>query len=579
MTSGGLSTWFMCVTISVIGLLILVSIALNAASLHIINKRFNEIKNNDGTQHLTTDPSITTSTTSHSSLNLTLAELVHIADVMGHLKELQRIAIAENGTRAINTRGFNRTLDYITDYLSANTNYNVTKRYFPIRNFQLARNPIFVSSINGAISNYIYSTDLSKADFYHIVYSTSANFSDYVSLTAIPNSGCSDADWIVANPPPASRAVLIKRGICDFEQKALLAANYNVTALLIYNDGVSPDRVQPIAISLDQRNALPALFLSSNLGQALADASVNLSVNASVRIVIDLIDIPPYPVGNICADTPTGDITQTIVVGSHSDSVPAGPGINDNGSGSAANLALAVALARLFQTSSYAKYQYRIRFCWWGAEEIGLLGSDFYIKQAKNSTVPGERIADNLVNLNFDMLGSPNYIFGIYDGRTLGNVTPSTAIPGSRKITELFHEWFNMQNLPRDNIPLHGGSDYVPFLAAGIAIGGLVSGAGTIKRQEQCDRYAVLLGPDPTCIPNAALDACYHKACDSIWNINVFAYEKMVQAAAYALEYMARQENLKEWLYPTAEIGRLNQQSQEQSKFNSVNEYFGMPYF
>jgi Zn-dependent M28 family amino/carboxypeptidase len=82
-----------------------------------------------------------------------------------------------------------------------------------------------------------------------------------------------------------------------------------------------------------------------------------------------------------------------------------------------------VTLARLFRTSTYPKYKYRVRFCWWGAEEVGLLGSEYHVKQAKTSSVAGERLSDYLINLNYDMLGTPNYIFGIYDGRTANNKT------------------------------------------------------------------------------------------------------------------------------------------------------------
>jgi hypothetical protein len=248
------------------------------------------------------------------------------------------------------------------------------------------------------------------------------------------------------------------------------------------------------------------------------------------------------------------------------------------GSGSAANLALAVALSRLFQTSIYTKYKYRIRFCWWGAEEIGLLGSDFYVKQAQNSTIIGERINDNLVNLNFDMLGSPNYLFGIYDSQTIANTTPVSAIPGSNKVTSLFRDWFNREKLPWNNSTLGGGSDYAPFLAAGIAAGGLLAGASEIKTKEQCDRYALFLGFDPYCIPNIPQDPCYHRSCDTIWNINIFAYEKMVKAAAYVIETLARIDNLKEWLYPTQEIQKLKSRPEIKRKYNSINEYFGLDY-
>jgi hypothetical protein len=101
-----------------------------------------------------------------------------------------------------------------------------------------------------------------------------------------------------------------------------LAAKYNVKCLLIHNDGSSSDGYDPTAINLDQSNELPALFLSFNLGQELVNALLNSATNTSARMIINVADIPPFPVDNICADTPTGG---------HIDSVPAGPGINDNG--------------------------------------------------------------------------------------------------------------------------------------------------------------------------------------------------------------------------------------------------------
>jgi len=270
-------------------------------------------------------------TTTAKSLNSVLAESIRIEDVMSHLNELQRIATANNGNRAVSTSGFNQTLDYITSSLAIHTDYTVSKSFFPIRQFALASDPILISSINGVTKNYTYSTSLSVADFYFIQFSIGTNSSTFIQLTAIPNVGCSDADWLNANPPPAGRVALVKRGICPFDEKGVLAAKYNVAGLLIYNDGASPDRSAPIAIGLGQGNNLPALFLSFPVGQALADAAQDTSTNTGVQLIINVENLPPSPIGNICADTKTGDATQTIVIGSHSDSVPAGPGINDNG--------------------------------------------------------------------------------------------------------------------------------------------------------------------------------------------------------------------------------------------------------
>ena len=155
------------------------------------------------------------------------------------------------------------------------------------------------------------------------------------------------------------------------------------------------------------------------------------------------------------------------------------------------------------------------------------------------------------------MLASPNYIFGISDAATAEKDTPKQALSGSNKITALFRNWFSKQNLPWDNTDLSGRSDYASFLAAGVVSGGLFSGADDMKTQEERDRYDRILGQGMGGISGVWHDPCYHKACDTIQNINVFAFEKMVQAAAYALEFLAQQDDLKSWLYPGNQTRRV----------------------
>jgi hypothetical protein len=271
-------------------------------------------------------------TTTTKSPNSVLAESIRIEDVMSHLNELQNIATANNGTRAVGTPGFNQTLDYIANTLSSRTNLRVNKTFFYVRDFVLASNPILISTIDGVIKNYTYSSNPAAAEFLHVKYSTTSNISNVFGLTVIPNGGCTEADWNNASVSPSGRVALIKRGgTCAFSGRAAQAPKFNVAGLLFYNDGTLPDRFSPIEVSLAQENALPALFLSYSAGEALANAALSTSTNVTVQLGIDLINLPDFPVGNICADTPTGDVTQTIVIGSHSDSVPAGPGINDNG--------------------------------------------------------------------------------------------------------------------------------------------------------------------------------------------------------------------------------------------------------
>lgn len=220
------------------------------------------------------------------------------------------------------------------------------------------------------------------------------------------------------------------------------------------------------------------------------------------------------------------------------------------GSGTAANLVLAANLARLYRTANYAKYKYRVRFCWWAAEEIGLAGSSHHVQEAQVSNTVGERLKDYLLNLNFDMAGSPNFIFGIYDASSAPAATPSSALPGSTIITNLYRDWFISQNLPWDMRDLNGRSDYGPFLAAGVAAGGVATGSDAVKTEAQREKYRRMVGENNAGFAGAILDPCYHLACDTVTNIHLYGYEKLVQGAAYGLEYLGRHENLHQWLYP-----------------------------
>ena len=213
------------------------------------------------------------------------------------------------------------------------------------------------------------------------------------------------------------------------------------------------------------------------------------------------------------------------------------------------NLALAMTLARLMKTENYPAYEYRIRFCWWGAEEIDLLGSDYFVKQAQVETRVGERLTDFLVYLNYDMLASPNYMFGIYDGESVKNRSLTSTIAGSRRLTSMFRNWFNQQNLPWTSTNFSGYSDYAAFLREGIACGGLHSGSAEIKSKDERNSYWSVLGTTYGGISGIAYDPCYHRACDTIENINLFALEKMTRAAAHILESLGNQHHLREWLY------------------------------
>ena len=161
------------------------------------------------------------------------------------------------------------------------------------------------------------------------------------------------------------------------------------------------------------------------------------------------------------------------MAGAHLDSVAAGPGINDNGSGAAALIEVAENLAKV-------RPQNTLRFAWWGAEEASLVGSTYYV--ANLSEAEGERIA---LYLNFDMIGSPNYVFFIYDGDDSDATGAGPGPAGSAQIEETFEAFFASRGLPFKGTDFTGRSDYGPFIAVGIPSGGLFTGAEGIKTAQE----------------------------------------------------------------------------------------------
>ena len=213
----------------------------------------------------------------------------------------------------------------------------------------------------------------------------------------------------------------------------------------------------------------------------------------------------------------------TVVVGGHLDSVQDGPGINDNGSGVAAVLETA-----RWMKETGIKPANRVRFAFWSAEEDDLDGSRHYVDE-----LSAAEIRRTAVYLNVDMAASPNGVRSFHDGdgSEFGDAGPA----GSKEIEEVFAGYFKENSLLAESTVFDGGSDYEPFVKAGIPSGGLLSGDVETKTKAQVQAYGGVAGKD--------LDSCYHKACDTIENINSELLKEMSGALAYAtVSYaMARQ--------------------------------------
>ncbi|MEU9004918.1 M28 family metallopeptidase [Streptomyces sp. NPDC048551] len=207
---------------------------------------------------------------------------------------------------------------------------------------------------------------------------------------------------------------------------------------------------------------------------------------------------------NLIADWPGGDPNAVLMSGSHLDSVTAGAGINDNGSGSAAVLETALAVSRAgLQPTKH------LRFGWWGAEELGLVGSKYYV-----NSLPAAEKAKISGYLNFDMIGSPNPGYFVYDD--------------DPTIEQTFKNYYAGLGIPTEiETEGDGRSDHAPFKSAGVPVGGLFSGADYTKTAAQAQKWGGTSGQ--------AFDRCYHASCDTTANINDTALDRNADAIAYAV--------------------------------------------
>lgn len=216
---------------------------------------------------------------------------------------------------------------------------------------------------------------------------------------------------------------------------------------------------------------------------------------------------------NLIADWPGGDENSIVMAGGHLDGVRSGPGINDNGSGSAALLEVALAVSR-----SQLQPQKHLRFAWWGAEELGLLGSTHYV-----NTLPAEERSKISSYLNFDMIGSPNAGYFVYDG--------AGQPEGSNDIEQMLHDYFASINVESEETSIGGRSDHAAFARAGIPVGGTFTGAEGRMSSAQAAKWGGTAGE--------SFDRCYHSSCDTVDNINATALDRNADAIAHAIWTLA----------------------------------------
>ena len=382
-----------------------------------------------------------------------LPRSVSSARLRQHLAALQRIADAKGGTRVAGSPGYAASVRYVSTALAA-AGYRPSVISFPFTSYRERREvarqltpverPIRVEAID---------------------YSPSTPAGGLRGRVAAADNGCEPGDFAGTR----GRIAVASRGVCFIFQKAQNAAAAGATALLVFNPEPGP-----IDATLGDPNAssIPVAAVEAPTARSLLDASdatVNLELTTEKRRTTSQ---------NVIAGTSAPG--RVLLVGAHLDSVLAGAGINDNGSGVAAVLELArVVRARAPRLA--------VRFAFWSAEEFGLIGSRAYASEVDPTQLAGY--------LNLDMLGTRGGITGVYKG------------PFAQRLLR----YFKQRGLAAEVVDLSGRSDGFPFEQLGLPTGGLFAGVGS----------------------------CYHARCDRLAGVDLALLKRLASAAAYGVAAIA----------------------------------------
>ena len=384
-----------------------------------------------------------------------------------HLTALQKIADRHGGSRAAGTPGYRASADYVAARLRE-TGWRVGLQRLSLPYFDLRRAALNVGGRR-----------LRRGpDFQALTYSGSGRATGRMRRL---RNGCAAEEFEGLS---ADEIPVVGRSICFFRMKAVNAARAGARALIVVDDAPTSEGVPSGTLAI-QGIRIPVLLVAD---RALAGAGDGELLSVAVRAVSGR-----RATHNVIADTPGGDGERVVMAGGHLDSVPGGPGINDNGSGVAALIEAAESIGPDPQGAP-------VRLAFWAAEEVGLVGSRHYVRSL--SANERRRIG---AYINLDMIGSPNPVPEVYvDGDAdLGRLLRRIAGP------------------PVATVAAGGASDHAPFDAVGIPVNGLYTG-----------------GPErgPHGRPR---DACYHLACDTLDNVDRAVLVRMARAAAETLRELS----------------------------------------
>jgi hypothetical protein len=453
----------------------------------------------------------------------TLVPCIQKDDLWNHMKAFQAIADANPGpdghpSRNSGEPGYKASADYVAAKME-DAGYNVTLQPYTFT-YYAYKAPPTLSEVSPTAHDYALTDEWNSGQSTGIANAELQPAGGIIippTSTPSSSSGCTADDF---SGFQTGRIALIQRGTCNFGVKVLNAQAAGASGVIIFNEGnTNPDRTAVLAGSLQDAAGnpiiptIPVAFTSFAIGQDLYNQAqqgrhpvMNLSIDAIVK--------PNAEDWNVIAESKGGDKNHVLVVDAHLDAIY-GAGMLDNASGSATILDIAQKMKNVNPLN-------KLRFIWFGGEELGLLGSKYYVDNLSST-----ELSHIGYDLDADVTATPNYIIGILDpaapdffSRTVPATFPNRVYKASTVSRDQSIEYFDSVGLNHELLSPNG-TDAFSFNEVGIPASGLLTGQDCCKTQEEVDLFGGSLGKLEGFNEPSAIGGCVDNPflwCDNLDN-------------------------------------------------------------
>jgi Peptidase family M28/PA domain len=498
-----------------------------------------------------------------------LIECIRTDDLWKHMENFQAIADANPSpadgmpSRNSGEPGYKASADYVARVMR-DAGYNVTIQQYTFTYYAYTGRPT-LSEVSPVAHDYALSDEWNPGQSTGTATNAALQPAGGIIIPPTPtpssSSGCTMADF---SGFVAGRIALIQRGSCFFGVKVLNAQAAGAAGVIIFNEG-NPGRTGVLAGSLVDANGnpiiptIPVAFTSFDIGLDLFN-QYQQGTPPVMSLSIPAIVKPNTPDYNVIAESKGGDENHVLVVDAHLDAIY-GAGMLDNASGSATILDIAQMMKNVNPTN-------KLRFIWFGGEELGLLGSTYYI-----NSLSSNELSHIGYDLDADVTATPNYIIGVLDpaapdffGGTVSNTFPNRVYKASTIARDQAIAYFDSVGLNHELLS-PSGTDAINFNAVGIPASGLLTGQDCCKSQHEVDLFGGYLGNYEGNVPSfdgGCVDNPF-RWCDNLSNndptVLTFmskAFASMVIQMAFDTKIMSASNNTvyKKKLPIAGEVGR-----------------------